>query len=149
MGSKIRTMIPTFSSLPTPTWPYLKQFRVIDSKLKTSQKRDFDNLHLARDLPELPVEDPVWIVDQNVEGKVIDKADTPRSYMVQSPNGNLRRNRYHLKALPSPTPKSEVTDFGTTTPGKEKTSSPEKVPELKALRKYTRSSREIKAPERL
>ena len=148
MGRKIRTRIPTLPSMLMPTWPYLEQFRDKDSKLKTRQKRDFDNRHLARDLPELPVGNPVWIVDQKVEGKVIDKAGTPRSYMVESPNGKLRRNRCHLKALPSPSPKSEITDFGTTTPGKEKTSSPEKAPELKPLRKYTRSGREIKTPER-
>ena len=39
----------------------------------------------------LSVRNPVWIVDQKVEGKVIDKADTPRSYMVESPNGKLKK----------------------------------------------------------
>ena len=97
MGRKIRTMIPTLPSLLMPNWPYLEQFRDKDSKLKTRQKRDFDNRHLARDLPDLPVGNPVWIVDQKVEGKLIDKTGTPRSYAVESPNGPVEEKQAPLE----------------------------------------------------
>lgn len=100
MGRKIRTMIPTLPSLLTPYWPYLEQFRDEDSKLKTTQKRDFDNRHLARDLPDLPVRNPVRIIDQKVKAKVIDKTGIPRSYVLESPDGQLRRYRHHLNILP-------------------------------------------------
>ena len=106
----------------TPNWPYLEQLRDKDSKLKTGQIRDFDNHHLARDLPDLHVGNPVWIVDQKVEGKVIDTTGTPRSYVVESPIGHLRRNRHHLSTKSTITPGTKVSDFGTSPPGNEKSS---------------------------
>ena len=38
-------------------------------------------------------------------GKVIEKANTPRSYQVKTPNGNIiRRNRRHLMKTPTRPP---------------------------------------------
>ena len=42
----------------------------------------------------------VWIKDTVERGTVVSSADTPRSYIVETPGGTLRRNRFHL----SPTP---------------------------------------------
>lgn len=51
-------------------------------------------------MQELEVNDAVWIVDLRQYGKVIAKAEEPRSYYVKTNNGVYRRNRWHLIAAP-------------------------------------------------
>ena len=34
-------------------------------------------------------------------GRVQSAAETPRSYIVETPSGSVQRNRYHLKPLPN------------------------------------------------
>ncbi|UYV73311.1 hypothetical protein LAZ67_10002669 [Cordylochernes scorpioides] len=50
----------------------------------------------VRELPPLEVNDRVWLTDLKTPGVIISKADTPRSYMVDTPRGRVRRNRFHL-----------------------------------------------------
>ena len=49
----------------------------------------------------------VWVQDPHTstwyEGTIVPKAETPRSYMVQTKSGILRRNRIHLKERRLPT----------------------------------------------
>ena len=44
---------------------------------------------------------PVWVQDPHTktwyEGAIVSKAETPRSYMVHTKSGIVRRNRIHLK----------------------------------------------------
>ena len=53
-------------------------------------------------LTPLPDDQPVWVQteDRQVAGSVIQPAATPRLYIVQTPSGQLRRNRSHL--IPRP-----------------------------------------------
>ncbi|ROL55227.1 hypothetical protein DPX16_5737 [Anabarilius grahami] len=44
--------------------------------------------------------EPVWISDTKQKGTVIMNAETPRSYLVDSPKGILRRNRSHIVSTP-------------------------------------------------
>ena len=37
-----------------------------------------------------------------VQGRIIALADTPRSYLVHLPSGEVRRNRHQLKPVHSP-----------------------------------------------
>lgn len=46
----------------------------------------------------------VWVKDMSERGTVVSTAGTPRSYLIDTPRGTLRRNRFHL----SPTPNSPV-----------------------------------------
>ncbi|UYV78565.1 K02A2.6-like, partial [Cordylochernes scorpioides] len=55
---------------------------------------------LMPSLPPLQQGDSVWIRDQRVEGTVLHKSEEPRSYWVQTPQGEVRRNRLHLTPLP-------------------------------------------------
>ena len=56
----------------------------------------------VRDLP-LPDDTDVWITsgDQPTPGRVVSAAGTPRSYVVDTPNGQVRRNRFHLNERPA------------------------------------------------
>ncbi|UYV71061.1 K02A2.6-like [Cordylochernes scorpioides] len=47
-------------------------------------------------LKEFDVGDQVWVRDLKVPGTIIGRADQPRSYLVKSPKGQLRRNKIHL-----------------------------------------------------
>ena len=49
----------------------------------------------------------VWLPDKKVEGTVVDIAGPPRSYTVETPKGQLRRNRCHLNHLPE-TPNADT-----------------------------------------
>ncbi|KAK1895255.1 putative lipoprotein aminopeptidase LpqL [Dissostichus eleginoides] len=42
----------------------------------------------------------VWIKDTHEKGTVVSTAGTPRSYIVETPRGPFRRNRYHLSSTP-------------------------------------------------
>ncbi|UYV63681.1 SETMAR [Cordylochernes scorpioides] len=60
------------------------------------QKYYFYRAKGVRELPPLDVNDRVWLTDLKTPGVIISKADTPRSYMVDTPRGRVRRNRFHL-----------------------------------------------------
>ena len=97
---KIRTTVPILPSQLGPSGPYLEQVCEKDSARKPKQKKNFDTQHSAKSLPDLLSGDTVWLPSKKVEGTVIDKAGTPRSYRVATPSGQLRRNRHHLNLLP-------------------------------------------------
>ena len=54
---------------------------------------------------------PVWVQDLHTrtwyEGAIASKAETPRSYIVQTKSGIVRRNRIHLKERRLPTGKDQ------------------------------------------
>lgn len=105
MGRKIRTTVPILPTQLEPSWPYLESFREKDSALKAKQKKSFNSRHSAKVLPNLMPGDTVWLPSQEVEGMVVDKAGTPRSYTVATSNSQLRRNRRHLNLLWTHPPK--------------------------------------------
>ena len=49
-------------------------------------------------LPPLAAGDPVWVRtgDRQVPGRIIRLSASPRSYIVSTPAGQVRRNRHHL-----------------------------------------------------
>ena len=150
MGRKIRTRIPTLPSNLNPSWPYLEQFRENDASLKSRQKRDFDRRHSAKTLPELFPGEHVWLPDKKVEGTVVDKAGPPRSYTVETPKGQLRRNRRHLNRLPETPNTDTCTALSSPSPDVQTAMSHEPTAPATpvAPRRTTRSGREIRMPER-
>ena len=150
MGRKIRTRIPTSPSKLNPCWPYFEQFRENDASLRDRQKGDFDRRHSAKTLPELHPGERVWLPDKNVEGTVVDKAGPPRSDTVETPKGQLSRNRRHLDRLPE-TPNTDTsTAHSSPSPDVQTATSPKPIAPARpvAPRKFTRSGREIRLPER-
>lgn len=102
MGRQLRSNLPLSTQQLTPDWSYLSEFRQQDEKYKTQQKLAFDQRHRARSLPPLPTDSPVIVRtrDRQTPGIVVADTPAPRSYMVQTPTGTLRRNRQHLVPLP-------------------------------------------------
>ena len=154
MGRKIRTRIPTSPSNLKPSWPYLEQFREKDASLKERQRRDFDRRHSAEVLPDLLPGECVWLPDKKVEGTVVDIAGPPRSYTVETPKGQLRRNRRHLNRLPETHNADTSTVLNSSSPDVRTAECPEPtVPATAASSpvaptRTTRCGREIRTPER-
>ena len=102
MGRRLRTPIPQTNKLLVPNWVYLEMFREKNKQFKESQKKDFDKRHRTRELTPIPDNTDVWITseDRPIQGTVVSPADSPRSYVVNTPAGLLHRNRSHLNVVP-------------------------------------------------
>ncbi len=70
--------------------------------------------HRARPLPILQPGQSVWLPREESQGTVIRPAETPRSYIVRTDEGLLRRNRTHMRAI-HPTQYQEPTESMDTT----------------------------------
>ena len=102
MGRRLRTSLPQMDKLLIPQWSFLTKFREQDKALKEKQKENFDSRHRSKELAPIPNDTEVWIVsdDQRVPGRVVSPADRPRSSVVETPTGQVERNRSHLQVLP-------------------------------------------------
>ena len=72
--------------------------------MKRRQKEDYNRRHGVQPLPELSPGDPVLVKMDGekgwkLPGEVVRKC-APRSFLVLTPRGHLRRNRRHLKQIP-------------------------------------------------
>ena len=91
MGRTIRTDVPQFKDKLIPKWSHIKNFRMADKRYKESQKRHYDQRHRVKSLPWLPDDQPVWVETrgQQVPGRILHAANTPRSYVIETPSGQL------------------------------------------------------------
>ena len=103
MGRQLRTTIPQVSEHLVPDWTYLETFRQSNRTFKEKQKLNHDRHHRAKELLPIPADSHVWITpgDSPVPGRVVSRAETPRSYQVTTPHGVTRRNRRHLIVQPA------------------------------------------------
>ena len=107
MGREIRTLSPTFESNLKQVLPSQQAVATRDEETKTNYRRHFDKRHGVRPLPELQPGDSVHVkLDQQkvwkTPGKVIARSPVLRSYIIQTPNRVVRRNRRHLRTVNSP-----------------------------------------------
>jgi hypothetical protein len=91
MGRRIRTTIPQTNKQLVPQWNFLEAFYEKNKQFKESQKVHFDRRHRAREPSPIPDDAEVWITSegQPIQGRVLSQADTPRSYVVDTPTGTL------------------------------------------------------------
>ena len=104
MGRRLQTQLPTH---PGNLYPnvQIKDRQLVEEKessYRLNQQRNFDKRHKARELPTLEPGDRVWIRDQVRYGLVTEKTEKPRSYLVTTEKGTLRRNRSALVAAAKP-----------------------------------------------
>ena len=78
---------------------------------RSAQKQYYDKRHNTRPLPDLsPGQDVLFLspVDQMsyLEGTIVSRANTPRSYIIEAQGCRYRHNRQHIKPIntdpPSP-----------------------------------------------
>ena len=102
-GRQIRTTLPQAVSQLTPDWAHFKQFQIKEQQFKCRQKADYDRRHRTRLLSDLQHNTEVRVATEKklTKGHVLSKANTPRSYIIETPDGRaLRRNRHHLMVVP-------------------------------------------------
>jgi hypothetical protein len=112
-GRKIRTTLPL---LPSALMPYTVNHETVRQRgeaAKQNQKFYFDKQHGARPLSELQPGNKVLIKNDkekkwNGPAEVIRQV-APRSYLLQTTNGRIRRNRRHIKLCPAATSSPPVT----------------------------------------
>ena len=103
MGRRIRTDVPQVTTSFIPKWSHIKNFKILDEAHKRLQKQYYDKRHRVRELPPLPEDQKVWVDTRGdlTPARVLHAADTPRSYVVETSSGQLRRNRSHLRIQPN------------------------------------------------
>ena len=95
--------------------------KAFKASLKARQHyRRFD-VH-SKEKPDFLPTQPIWVQDEISKrwnpGVVKDQAETPCSYIIETPQGKYRRNCSHLKeaAIPSTVPEPENTTYNTKVP---------------------------------
>ena len=143
MGRRIRSNLPQVENLLVPKWEYLKDFQNKNELFKNQQKENYDRRHRVRALTPLPEKSGVWITQgaEPVPGQVTSKASAPRSYMVETSAGLLRRNRWHLNPQPKRVSQGEA-------PNPQLTTIPTQPPDHR-IQTRSRTKTPIHPPDRL
>ena len=142
MGRRLRTTVPQTDKALVPRWSFLPEFKRLNREFKEQQKRNFDRSHRVCELPPIPDDQDVWISTEGEPkpGTVVSSAATPRAYVVETPTGNVQRNRSQLRVIPSSSDN-----------GRGQEPRPTGAPETAPRRVTTRSQSgvELKPPDRL
>ena len=72
---------------------------MLDQKHKVEQKHYYEHHHRIKPLPPYPDDLSVWVDTRGrqVPGQIVQPANTPRSYLVDTPSGQIRRNHRDLR----------------------------------------------------
>ena len=97
MGRQLRSRVPASAEVLRPRWQP-SGYQAASHKLKERQRRNYNRRHRARPLAPLAPGTKVWV--DNRAGTVVRCADTPRSYVVNTDQGEMRRNRRQLRERP-------------------------------------------------
>ena len=93
MGRKLRTRVPCHPDELKPETPDYDHIRRKEKEYRAKMKSDYDHRHKVVEGEELSPGDRVWIPDLKAEGTVIKQHESPRSLVIQTRNGQVRRNR--------------------------------------------------------
>ena len=98
MGRRLRTRLPVIPStlLPGVTGRDLHNAKAREAVQRANQQQQFNSRHRGKELIPLQPGDNVCVRDQDRYGTVVERAPQPRSYLVQTPKGMIRRNRSAL-----------------------------------------------------
>ena len=113
MGHTIVTDVPQHLVIFQPEWVYLQDFQEGEEKYRNRQKRNYDECLRSRLLPDLPNNSPVWVDMQpnsQVPGSIVPAAPQWRSYFVNVPSGQVRRNRSQSRQRDGFLPKTTQTE---------------------------------------
>jgi len=102
MGRKLRTLFPLTNKQLIPKWNYLSEFKDANKQFKNKQKENYDRRHKVTEMPLIPDDSEVWVTSGQgaTRGRVVSPAPTPRSYLVETSSGIIRRNQQHLRVFP-------------------------------------------------
>lgn len=96
MGKKLRTTLPVPPN-QTPTIVDQNDLQDKESEYREKQALNYNKRHRVVTLPALDKGDQVWIRDQDRYGQVVERSNSPRSYIIKTTLGTtVRRNRQAL-----------------------------------------------------
>ena len=96
MGRNIRSTVPTFPAHLKPQLPNVKKLRQQEHESRLQQQVNVNKRHRAAPLGTLSPGTKVHITSHDQPGTVIEKAEAPRSYIIETPTKDIRRNCEHL-----------------------------------------------------
>jgi transposase InsO family protein len=112
----LRTPLPALPKTLEPQTLNTQDVRMRDNRAKSRQKESYDRRHGAQALPPLHPGDPVLVKKDGEKGwkepaTVLEEV-APRSYLLATKGGKLRRNRRHLRpagtACDTPSPANHM-----------------------------------------
>ena len=89
-------MLPIAPKQLKPKLTNFHSLRENEKESKLKQKRNDDRRHRAHLLAKVKTNDKVWIKDQKKSETVKTESNEPRSYIIQTDSGEIRRNRRHF-----------------------------------------------------
>ena len=94
IGRKLRTKsVPCHPDKLKPETPNYDNVRGKEKEYRATMKFDYDRRHRVVGGEELSPGDCVWIPDLKAVGTIITQHEFPRSVVIQTSNGQVRRNR--------------------------------------------------------
>uniref|UniRef100_A0A3B3CMJ2 Integrase catalytic domain-containing protein n=1 Tax=Oryzias melastigma TaxID=30732 RepID=A0A3B3CMJ2_ORYME len=99
MGRQLRTNVPQLPVLLQPSWPKMARFRMRERKAKGKQRQNYNVRHRLRPLQPCVPGQKIWLPSAKKGGTVIRCADTPRSYIINTEDGQIRRNRADMRTV--------------------------------------------------
>ena len=107
MSRRLRTIVPVIPELLKPKLADIDTLKEREQKYKEKMRSDFDRHHNAKEPIPLAIGSQVWVPDQQQYGSII-ASPNPRSYIIQTPSSQIRRNRRSLNLIPSTDTSSEA-----------------------------------------
>ena len=91
MGQRLRTDIPQIEKSLVPKIGLTQNFENLDWQQKERQKQAYDKQQRVQDAPALQNKQAVWVEHKNMlfPGEVMDQAEAPRSYRMETGLGQL------------------------------------------------------------
>ena len=107
MSRRLRSTIPVHDRLLQPQLVDPTTLQSADDHQKQRQASNYDRRHRTSTLPPLHANQPVYISDRQESGTVLSQP-AMRSYIIQTPSGQFRRNRRAIIAIPPTPPVSSI-----------------------------------------
>ena len=105
MNRKLRTRTPTISAKHTFRQHNAEKYEIIEAKIKEKQKINFDKRHCTKEHSSFVEKTASLDKDAKTSLAKVVKSLSPRSVLVKTDSGLLRRNKRHLRK------RSEQTKF--------------------------------------
>ena len=111
MGRQLKTQLPVLPATLKPKDLTFELERVVskEKSYRRAQETNFNRRHRARELPTFDSVDAVWVKDQSKQGEILSSTQYPRSYLVKTDKGILRRNRSALVSITEGSQETEPT----------------------------------------
>nr|XP_039271207.1 uncharacterized protein K02A2.6-like [Styela clava] len=93
MGRKLKTRVPCHPDELIPKVPEYSKLCQREREYRSKMTNDYNRRHRVVQGDDLSPGDRVWIPDLRTEGRVLSRHFAPKSVLIETPKGTVRRNR--------------------------------------------------------